>query len=262
MKRPAFQWYPGDHRRDAGVSACSFEARSLWREMMDLMHDGDPYGHLTAGGVPTEPHVLARMCGVSVKKTKKWLIELEAHNVFSRTQAGVIFSRRMVRDEQLRQRRGAGGVKSLENPNVPRPKDRAKDTFDSSFPHSIDPPLASAVALASASASAKNPHNTRGHDSEWLQNQNHKSAAMRILTELRDARVETRTSIGIHYNIEAAAIKALSPEARYALKIIGGPKEVANADGQRWNVLLGQFAAAYAGNHTTLPIDARGDSGR
>lgn len=158
MKRPSFQWYPGDFRRDTAVQACCFGARSLWREMMDLMHDGEPYGHLTAGGVAIQPENLARIVGEPAGKVRRWLKELDDHKVFSRTDAGVIFSRRMVRDELHRNRRGAGGIKSLDNPNVPRPKDRSEDTAKDggkdTFRPSSDtssggsPAVASAVAVA------------------------------------------------------------------------------------------------------------------
>src|SRR5881398_1393040 len=106
-KRPAFQWYPGDHRRDTAVQACSFEVRALWRDMMDLMHDGDPYGHLTAGGTPIAPQELARIVGLTTVKVKALLKELEERRVFSRTDRGVIYSRRMVRDEKNRNARAA-----------------------------------------------------------------------------------------------------------------------------------------------------------
>lgn len=108
-KRPAYQWYPGDFRRDTAVQSCSFEARALWREMLDLMHDGEPYGHLTAGGVPIAADLLARMVGKSVAVVKRWLAELESRKVFSRTDDGVIYSRRMVKDEHIRNVRAASG---------------------------------------------------------------------------------------------------------------------------------------------------------
>ena len=54
-KRPALQWYPGDHRRDTALQACPYLARAIWRDMIDLMHDGTPYGHLTAGAQPNRP---------------------------------------------------------------------------------------------------------------------------------------------------------------------------------------------------------------
>lgn len=97
-KRPSYQWYPGDFKRDTALQACCFEAQSLWRAMLDLMHDGEPYGFLTAGGVSIQDAQLARMIGVPVKKCTAWLFELEQRVVFSRTAEGVIYSRRMVRD--------------------------------------------------------------------------------------------------------------------------------------------------------------------
>jgi hypothetical protein len=108
-KRPSFQWYPGDAQRDTALRACSLEARGLWREMMDLMHDGEPYGHLTAGGVVISPAELSRIVGVSAKRCVSLLGDLESRGVFSRTPEGVIFSRRMVRDERIRATRAASG---------------------------------------------------------------------------------------------------------------------------------------------------------
>lgn len=160
-KRPAYQWYPGDFRRDVGVQSCSFEARGLWREMLDLMHDGEPYGHLAAGGHPIDAAQLARIVGVSAAKVHRWLSELEMRNVFSRTELGVIFSRRMVRDEYLRLVRAAGGASSLKNPAVPKPKDAkesTKDTLQRRRKDTLPPPLegslggSPAVAVASASS--------------------------------------------------------------------------------------------------------------
>lgn len=154
VKRPSFQWYPGDHRRDTAVQACSLEARGLWREMLDLMHDGEPYGHLTAGGVPIDPAQLARIVGATASKLRALLKELDDRNVFSRTDAGVIYSRRMVNDEHKRNVRGAGGAMSLEHPNVPRPKDAGKDGSKDgrkdTFAPSLPPSPAVAVAVASA----------------------------------------------------------------------------------------------------------------
>lgn len=101
-KRPAFQWYPGDHRRDTGVQVCSFMARALWREMLDVMHEGDPYGHLAAGGEAIDPEELSRLIGLEMSQVVSGLKELERRKVFSRTDDHIIFCRRMVRDEAKR----------------------------------------------------------------------------------------------------------------------------------------------------------------
>src|SRR5690348_13954985 len=36
-KQPAYQWYPGDARRDTALQSCRLVVRGLWREMLDLM---------------------------------------------------------------------------------------------------------------------------------------------------------------------------------------------------------------------------------
>jgi hypothetical protein len=62
-KRPSFQFYPSDWRNDAGLRLCSISARGLWMDMMCLMHDGEPYGHLTVMGRPIVPEQIARLVG-------------------------------------------------------------------------------------------------------------------------------------------------------------------------------------------------------
>src|SRR5882757_3949675 len=44
MKRPAFQFYPGDWRSNAKLRRCSFAERGMWIEVMCLLHDSDEYG--------------------------------------------------------------------------------------------------------------------------------------------------------------------------------------------------------------------------
>lgn len=122
MKRPSFQWYPNDWLSAPDVRACSVAARGLWIDMLMLMHGGEPYGHLTMNGKVVLPPVLARIVRLNVEEVETLLAELEDMGVFSRTEEGVIYCRRMVRDEELRQVRASGGFKALAHPNVPRPK--------------------------------------------------------------------------------------------------------------------------------------------
>lgn len=121
-KRPAFQWYPDDWLTDVGLRECSPAARGIWIDLLSLMHQGEPYGHLRKGKLDYSLGLIARTCGVEPKVLIGFLEELEHHAVFSRTESGTIFSRKMVRDEELRELRGAGGRKSLNNANVPKKK--------------------------------------------------------------------------------------------------------------------------------------------
>ncbi len=154
MKRPAFQWYPGDWRRDTALESCSIEARGLWIEMLNLMHDGEPYGYLTAAGVPIDARALGNLTGVPPSKLSKILRELEQRKIFSRSDTGVIYSRRMVRDEGLRNRRAAGG-KLGGNPALVAAKDNTEATTGDTEVHrkvNHDPTPATATATATATA--------------------------------------------------------------------------------------------------------------
>jgi len=109
MKRPSFQFYPGDWLHDAALRSCSVGARGLWVEMICLMHQGSEYGFLKVNHTPILAANLARMAGATIDETEGWLSELEAAGVFSRDESGCIFSRRMIRDENVRLARAAGG---------------------------------------------------------------------------------------------------------------------------------------------------------
>lgn len=44
MKRPAFQFYPADWRKDANLRRCSPAARGVWMDVLCVLHDSDEYG--------------------------------------------------------------------------------------------------------------------------------------------------------------------------------------------------------------------------
>jgi hypothetical protein len=116
IKRPASQYYWGDWWKDKGLHSCSLTARGLWHEMNCLMHEGEPYGHLTLNGKPMTPQQLANQCRISTAQCTKLLQELENAGVFSKyPDLGTIISRRMVRDEQIRQARAEGGKAGAEH---------------------------------------------------------------------------------------------------------------------------------------------------
>jgi len=116
MKRPSFQFYPSDWLRDTALRSCSTGARGLWIDMICFMHEGTPYGYLKVADKVILPSNLARMVGESVEVVADWLLELQEAGVYD-VDNGAIFSRRMIRDEELRQKRAEGG-KLGGNPNL------------------------------------------------------------------------------------------------------------------------------------------------
>ncbi len=109
MKRPAFQFYPSDWRKDSALQTRSLAARGLWTEMICIMHECLPYGHLSLNGKPMDTASLARLVGEYEETVKGLLEELESAGVFSRTEQGCIYSRRMLKDEATREERSAFG---------------------------------------------------------------------------------------------------------------------------------------------------------
>jgi hypothetical protein len=84
--------------------------------MICFMHEGSPYGYLKVGDKVILADNLHRMVGETLEVVEGWLHELELAGVFN-VDNGIICSRRMIRDEQLRQKRAEGG-KLGGNPNL------------------------------------------------------------------------------------------------------------------------------------------------
>ena len=115
MKRPAFQFYPADWRKDMALQSCSIAARGLWVDMLCVAHECEPYGHLTVNGKPMTAAQIGRHTGLTQREAEKLIAELDGAGVTSRTAEGTIYSRRMVRDEDLRNRRAEGGKAGSEH---------------------------------------------------------------------------------------------------------------------------------------------------
>ncbi len=125
MKKPWMKFYPRDWRSDVQLRLCSGHARALWIDMIGLMHEAEPYGHLTMDGRSLNASQLAKMTGDSPKKVRKLLAELEEQGVFSLTENGIIYCRRMVRDHAKAEQDTASG-RLGGNPSITRGYTRAR----------------------------------------------------------------------------------------------------------------------------------------
>jgi hypothetical protein len=77
--------------------------------MICFMHEGNPYGHLKVGNKVILPPNLASMVGATLLEVEGWLNELHQAGVYEIAETGEIYSKRMVRDEILRNKRAEGG---------------------------------------------------------------------------------------------------------------------------------------------------------
>lgn len=163
MKRPAFQFYPADWRKDADLQSCSIGARGLWIEMLCVMHECAPYGHLCVNGRPMTDEQLARLVGESVKSTAKWLSELESAAVFSKDDQGRIYSRRMVKDERLRNIRAEAGAKGG-NPALLGLKDKQKVNQTDNHQSNQRPTPSSSSSSSSSNQGTSPPSGAKAPD--------------------------------------------------------------------------------------------------
>ncbi len=130
---PAMQFYVNDWKKDPGLRACRALSRGVWIDLMAVMHECTPYGHLRIGpdgmnvlavdpevliaaagqdrsDVPMEPiATIGRMISCSFDETVEGLAELILKGVASVTDDGTIYSRRMVRDAMARAAQAAHG---------------------------------------------------------------------------------------------------------------------------------------------------------
>jgi hypothetical protein len=73
--------------------------------MMMIMHDAEVYGELSLNEKPLPDAFIAQKCGLSPRKYREILKELESFSVINRTKEGIIYSGRMKRDEAKRLQR-------------------------------------------------------------------------------------------------------------------------------------------------------------
>jgi hypothetical protein len=100
-KAPAFQFYPGDWRRDTQVQMARMETRGVWFEMLCCMWDAPERGKLTGGKLE-----IARLLGCDVEVLQRALNEIEKLKIADVTNGNnevTIINRRMKREQKQRE---------------------------------------------------------------------------------------------------------------------------------------------------------------
>lgn len=152
MSNPWMKFYPSDWRSDPNLRLCSRAARGTWIDMLTIMHEAEPYGELRVNGVPLDAKGLAKLLGESVEDIAYDISELEKNGVLSRRKNGVIYSRRMEKDENLRRKMRENGKKGgLANIRNQREKqDLLKQKPKPQKPEARDQSISNADALECA----------------------------------------------------------------------------------------------------------------
>ena len=154
MTQSFVKFYGSDWRSDAGLRLCSLAARGLWIEIIALMMDAEPFGHLVINGKPATAKTLAAVISAPEKTVAAALAELEANGVFSKTDEGVIYSRRMLRDltkqKEARENGRRGGNPALKGTRI-------TDTQSAASESEVNPPDKLARAFQKPEARSQKP---------------------------------------------------------------------------------------------------------
>lgn len=221
MKRPSFQFYPSDWLRDTALRSCSMGARGLWMDMLCYMHEGNPYGHLKVGDKVILADNLARMVGETLEVVEGWLKELKQAGVYDLTSEGVICSRRMIRDENLRKIRAEGG-KLGGNPAL-KVADKVNLKVVNKDKQNPTP--------SSSSSSSKDKNNTSA-DADFEQFWKVWPSSPRKMAKLKCLAVWKRKNLGKHIDQIVANIKALKTSKQWVDGFEPAPLTYLNQD--RW----------------------------
>ncbi len=79
------------------------------------MHSSERIGYLEVSKRAMTAAEIARLLGLRTNRTQRLLDELEKKEVFSRDERGVIYSRRIIREEIQHQRNSENGKKGGES---------------------------------------------------------------------------------------------------------------------------------------------------
>jgi hypothetical protein len=102
-------FYTNDWLEEPGLKLSSLAARGLWIDMLCIMSAAHPRGYLKMNGKPITIPQLAIIVRSNVDEVTRLLTELGEHCVLSRNSEQVIYSRRIVRDEKIRQQNSRNG---------------------------------------------------------------------------------------------------------------------------------------------------------
>ena len=159
MKLPALQFYPGDWRKDPGVQSLNYFDRGVWFEILCLMHESSDRGKLLLNGQPMPDDALATILGLDKQILTTTLNTLLTYGVASRDEeTGALINRRMVKDEELRQKRTEAG-KLGGNPVLVKQKSTKRQP--KSQPNGNQPPKQNPTPSTSSSVSSSDKRSGR-----------------------------------------------------------------------------------------------------
>lgn len=89
---------------DINLQSCDLAAQGLWINLIAIMHKSDRTGYLVINGRPMTVFDIAKRVGIRKDRAERLLQKLIQNDVCSVTDDGILYCRRIVRDEKRRSR--------------------------------------------------------------------------------------------------------------------------------------------------------------
>lgn len=120
-KLPAMPFYVGDWRKDPGVQALDYRYKGIWFEMICIMWEMKDRGKLSFNGKKMSEETLANILKLDKDEVNHLVgILLEYDMLKVEESTNILYSKRMVEDEILREKRRIAGKKGG-NPYLLKP---------------------------------------------------------------------------------------------------------------------------------------------
>ncbi|MDI2112115.1 hypothetical protein [Commensalibacter nepenthis] len=87
---------------DINLQSCDLAAQGLWINLIAIMHKSDQIGYLVINGRPMTAVDIAKRVGIRKDRTERLLQKLIDNDVCSVTEEGVLYCRRIVREQKRR----------------------------------------------------------------------------------------------------------------------------------------------------------------
>lgn len=116
-KKPSFQFYPGDWRKDQDLSRASLQAKGALIEVLCLAFECEKKGYLITNKIPWTIDEIAHAIGGDKIENIKAIEELLLKKILKKSKKNEIFSKRMVEDARISKLRYRAGLKGG-NPNL------------------------------------------------------------------------------------------------------------------------------------------------
>lgn len=112
---PSFQFYPNDWLSDVNLRMCSVASKGLWIDLICLMHRTKRVGYLVQKvdqkWINLDAKMIQKLTGIGHKKVSNLIQELIKNEVLRIDEEGLMYSKRIVKDEALRATRRVAGKK-------------------------------------------------------------------------------------------------------------------------------------------------------